>query len=25
LILLVIGLGAAYLIIRWTGFFKIED
>ena len=22
---LVIGLGAAYLIIRWTGFFKIED
>jgi len=25
LILLVIGLGAAYLIIRWTGFFKIEN
>ncbi len=25
LILLAIGLGAAYLIIRWTGFFKIED
>ncbi len=25
LILLVIGLGAAYLIIRWTGFFNIED
>ena len=25
LILLVIGLGAAYMIIRWTGFFKIED
>lgn len=25
LILLVIGLGAAYLIIRWTGFFSIED
>jgi multiple sugar transport system permease protein len=25
LILLVIGLGAAYLIIRWTGFFNIEN
>ncbi len=25
LILLAIGLGAAYLIIRWTGFFSIED
>jgi multiple sugar transport system permease protein len=25
LILLAIGLGAAYLIIRWTGFFKIEN
>lgn len=25
LILLVIGLAAAYLIIRWTGFFKIEN
>jgi len=25
LLLLVIGLGAAYLIIRWTGFFNIED
>ncbi|MGB8648498.1 MAG: sugar ABC transporter permease [Anaerolineae bacterium] len=25
LILLVIGLGAAYMIIRWTGFFNIED
>ena len=24
LILLAIGLGAAYLIIRWTGFFEIE-
>lgn len=25
LILLVIGLGAAYLVIRWTGFFNIEN
>jgi multiple sugar transport system permease protein len=25
LMLLVIGLGAAYLIIRWTGFFNIEN
>jgi len=25
LILLAIGLGAAYLIIRWTGFFNIEN
>jgi multiple sugar transport system permease protein len=25
LILLVIGLGAAYMIIRWTGFFTIEN
>lgn len=25
LLLLAIGLGAAYLIIRWTGFFKIEN
>ena len=25
LILLVIGLGAAYLIIHWTGFFNIEN
>ncbi len=25
LLMLVIGLGAAYLIIRWTGFFSIED
>ena len=25
LILLVVGLGAAYMIIRWTDFFKIED
>lgn len=25
LILLMIGLGAAYLIIRWTGFFNIEN
>lgn len=25
LILLVIGLGAAYLTIRWTGFFNIEN
>ncbi len=25
LILLAIGLGAAYLIIRWNGFFKIEN
>jgi multiple sugar transport system permease protein len=25
LILLTIGLGAAYLIIRWTGFFNIEN
>lgn len=24
LLMLVIGLGAAYLVIRWTGFFKIE-
>ncbi len=25
LLLLVIGLGAAYLLIRWTGFFNIEN
>jgi multiple sugar transport system permease protein len=25
LILLAIGFGAAYMIIRWTGFFKIEN
>jgi len=25
LMLLVIGLGAAYMIIRWTGFFNIEN
>ncbi|MBN2003686.1 MAG: sugar ABC transporter permease [Anaerolineae bacterium] len=25
LILLAVGLGAAYLIIRWTGFFNIEN
>jgi multiple sugar transport system permease protein len=25
LLMLAIGLGAAYLIIRWTGFFKIEN
>jgi multiple sugar transport system permease protein len=25
LMMLVIGLGAAYVIIRWTGFFKIEN
>ncbi|MBK9925025.1 MAG: sugar ABC transporter permease [Anaerolineales bacterium] len=25
LILLLIGLGAAYMIIRWTGFFNIEE
>jgi len=25
LILLVIGLGAAYFTIRWTGFFNIEN
>jgi ABC-type sugar transport system permease subunit len=25
LILLAIGLGAAYLIIHWTGFFNIEN
>ncbi|MGA7194881.1 MAG: sugar ABC transporter permease [Anaerolineales bacterium] len=25
LIMLIIGLGASYLMVRWTGFFKIED
>ena len=25
LLMLVIGLGAAYLMIRWTGFFNIEN
>jgi len=25
LIMLVIGLGASYLMVRWTGFFKIDD
>ena len=25
LLMLVIGLGAAYLVIRWTGFFNIEN
>jgi multiple sugar transport system permease protein len=24
LLMLLIGLGAAYVLIRWTGFFKIE-
>jgi multiple sugar transport system permease protein len=25
LIMLIIGLGASYLMVRWTGFFKIEN